>query len=134
MWDYPPSVSRAFRELRLAEEDEGIELLLRHYGSEEELNKALIRDEAKIRDWDKSKTIRVNKELSEAVSKRVAELKGINPTIYETLETVMHYSALFRHYRTLDQAAYTNFVHSLDNVPLNAKVITPTVQRERALH
>ncbi len=67
-------------------------------------------------------------ELSDALSNKIYELGGINPIVYQTLTTVMHTAALFRHFKERDPAGYDLFVQSLGGVPVVPAVETPTIQ------
>jgi hypothetical protein len=67
-------------------------------------------------------------EFSNALSQRIRELDGINPVVYGTLRTVMHYRALFKHFQQQNQPGFSAFVTSLDAVPIRPAVTTPTLQ------
>lgn len=69
-----------------------------------------------------------NPAFSRSISKKVEQLKGINPIVYATLKKVMHYSALFRHAKQQSVEKYIAFLASIRNVKISPKVETPTVQ------
>lgn len=65
---------------------------------------------------------------SRELSQRIQELDGINPVVYQTLKTVMHYRALFKHFQKHNGAGFSAFVKSLHAVPVRPAVTTPTIQ------
>lgn len=69
-----------------------------------------------------------NSDLSQIVSQKVATLNGINPAVYATLKTVMHYAALFRHAKQTNSQRYASFLKSIEKVDFQPKVETPNVQ------
>jgi hypothetical protein len=67
-------------------------------------------------------------EYSRALSQRITDLDGINPVVYQSLKTVMHYRALFKHYQGQNLPGFAAFVKSLSGVPVRPAVSTPTIQ------
>lgn len=67
-------------------------------------------------------------EFSEALSQQIRRQQGVNPVVYATVQKVMHYRALFKHFQAADPAGYASFVASLRSVPVSPSVVTPTVQ------
>jgi hypothetical protein len=67
-------------------------------------------------------------EYSRALSRRINELDGINPVVYQSVRSVMHYRALFKHYQHQNPAGFAAFVKSLGSVTVRPAVTTPTIQ------
>jgi hypothetical protein len=130
MWDDPPEVRRAYDEidsLRGATNDRAVAV----FGSLEKVDLAVQRDLRILKSWkDRGSPIVSDTELSDGVSAKVAAVGGINPTIYRNLANVMHYSALFRHYKSTHRMSYVVFVASMEHVSLTPNVMTPTVQQD----
>ena len=66
--------------------------------------------------------------FSARLSKKIVELQGINPIVYNALATTMHYRALFCHYKKEDPVGYQRFLTSIASVRVTPVVKTPTVQ------
>ncbi|MCP4373559.1 MAG: hypothetical protein GY797_36465 [Deltaproteobacteria bacterium] len=66
--------------------------------------------------------------FSDRLNQKVRELNGINPIVYTTLKNVMHYSAIFRHFKQMDPLGYSIFLRSLKHVKVLPNVETPTIQ------
>lgn len=77
---------------------------------------------------DRLQTIDEMPAYSDALSRTIRTLDGINPVVYRTLKTVMHYRALFKHYQGRNPPAYQAFVDSLKTVSVAPPVTTPTIQ------
>lgn len=67
-------------------------------------------------------------EFSKLVSDKIDSLNGINPDVFNLLEKVMHYSALFRHFKNNYPSKYNKFLLSIKNVDILPRVETPTIQ------
>jgi hypothetical protein len=81
---------------------------------------------------DELESIEQMPEYSRALTERIRALSGINPVVYQTLRTVMHYRALFKHYQAQNAHGFTAFVGSLARVPVSPSVATPTIQMAAA--
>jgi len=72
-------------------------------------------------------------DLSSGLTTTVEQQRGVNPAVYAALVKTMRYSALFRHIKSSDAAAYKSFVKQLSDVsaapltPANYEVKTPTI-------
>jgi hypothetical protein len=71
-------------------------------------------------------------DYSRSLSQRINQLDGINPVVYQSVKTVMHYRALFKHYQRQNQPGFAEFVDSLKGVPVRPSVTTPTIQQSDA--
>ena len=132
MWDELPNVKRALDEIRMVQDADQLDLLVARYGTEERIKAALDADIATLTKWEADgKPFKIHAALSSRVSKAVASVDGINPTVYDALKTAVWYGALFRHYKKHDPSGYSSFVDSLENVAVLPKVMTPTVQQDR---
>jgi hypothetical protein len=67
-------------------------------------------------------------EYSRALTGHIRLLDGVNPVVYRTLTTVMHYRALFKHFQQRNPVGFSAFVDSLKRVPVEPAVTTPTIQ------
>jgi hypothetical protein len=68
-------------------------------------------------------------EYSAAMSKRIADLGGLNPVVYSALRMIMHHAALFRLMSHTKPGVLDDFVASLANV-----VVAPPVQVPLLFH
>lgn len=141
MWDDPEEIRKArefFQLVEAAQSGDTLAMLLLQakYGDSEQALVAALDRYKSVLSHVKSDDIpvEVNRELSNRVSAAVKLHKGINPAVYDTLTKVMRYRALFRNFRAKDKQAYNQFLASLDNIDLQPKVTTPTVQRRGLLH
>ena len=65
---------------------------------------------------------------SQNLTAQIRRADGINPLVYGSVQTVMRYRALFKHYQARDRAGFAAFVESLHGVPVRPAVTTPTIQ------
>ncbi len=143
MWSYPSDVEAAYEDLQLfqaAREGDSVSLSLLNsrYVSEEELVRRFREIDNILSQWESqsesNEAIQINSGLSQRVSDIVAEQGGINPVVYNALKKVMHYRALFRHFKKRNKTRFLTFLNSVRNISVNPKVQTPTVQRTVSLH
>jgi len=87
-------------------------------------------DFTNIANWE----VELDEELGRSISEIVRKENGINPAVYQTVENVMYYRALFKHYKEVSPLGYEKFVNSLSGVAVLPRVVTPTVQRNERLH
>ena len=66
--------------------------------------------------------------FSDNVSKKVKELGGINPTIYNLVSKVMNYSALLKHFKQNSLEKYNAFLTKTKKIKVLPEVETPTIQ------
>lgn len=66
-------------------------------------------------------------DYSRSVSKKIKELGGVNPAVYNSLVATMRYSAFFRHVKSRQPERYRDFLSSLEGVQPKPYVKTPSV-------
>lgn len=110
--------------------EEKLELLMSQYLISQNItsNEDLEKLSKRLDSYTMEVPIQTLQEFSDLTSKKVYELNGINPAIYDTVEKVMHYSALFRHFKETHPKKFKIFLQSLKNVKVLPKVETPTIQ------
>jgi len=66
-------------------------------------------------------------ELSENLSKRIREQKGINPAVYDALTRTMHWSAFFRHVKQERAEAFAKLLRQVEKARPSGAIDTPTL-------
>lgn len=70
-------------------------------------------------------------EMSQAVSARVAELGGINPTIFQALLSTLRYSAFFRHVAAEQADIYADILAATSTLVPDPRINTPGAYQQQ---